>query len=162
MATQEPYKLKHVKNFVHNVDKPSPLDCCTHKPNLPGRFTMLRSHTPLRLIPCTLLLVVSISGESQRDMAHSDTPGTGRMDDQRVLEAVKKEILSSLNMDREPRPTQKASRRRLNTMYELYRERIYEMEKNSSQSLRDPWRSTMTTVLYPSLGEVMMLQQWVL
>ncbi|XP_069562129.1 growth/differentiation factor 8 [Brachyistius frenatus] len=135
------------------MDKPCPLSCSTHKPNLPVRLTMLTSHTPLRLISCTLLLLllISTSGESRPHVAHEGTPDAGRMDSRKVLllEAVKTGILSSLGMDREPRPTRKASEQELRQMYQLYREQMREMRRNSSQSLRETQQSVMSTVLFP-------------
>ncbi|KAM6918296.1 growth/differentiation factor 8 [Xenentodon cancila] len=111
---------------------------------------MLTSHTPLRLIPCMLLLLGSTSGENQLGTACDGTADTDGMDNQRILflEAVKKGILSSLNMDREPRPTQKASQRRLNQMYRLYEEQISEMGQNSRQPRNEPQQSA--TVLLPA------------
>ncbi|XP_044076177.1 growth/differentiation factor 8 [Siniperca chuatsi] len=115
---------------------------------------MVRS---LTLISCTLLLLVSFSssGESRPHMAHEGTPDVDRMDSQRVLllEAVKTGILSSLGMDKGPRPTQKASEEELRAMYKLYREKLREMRGNSSQTMRETWQSTMSTVLFPATVE---------
>ncbi|XP_072220619.1 uncharacterized protein gdf15 [Leuresthes tenuis] len=112
---------------------------------------MFSSHTLLRLITCTLLLLISTSGESQPHMAHKGTPDMDRMDEQRVLlfDAVKKGILSSLGMDGEPRPAQKASHRERMKMHQLYKEKLSEMRRNSSQPVRENWESTMSTVLFP-------------
>ncbi|XP_040910316.1 inhibin beta C chain [Toxotes jaculatrix] len=146
------------------MDKPHPLSCSTLKPNLPGRLTMLRSRTLHRLILCKLLLLVSLSssGESRPHVAPEGTPDADRADSQRglVLEAVKKGILSSLGMEREPRPTKKATEQELRKMYQLYRETLREMRGNSSQPMRETWQSTFSTVLFPStVGPVKVLQR---
>lgn len=137
------------------MDKPHPRSCSTLKANLPGRLTMLRSFTLHRLVCCTLLLLVSYSssGESRPHEAHEGAPD---VDGQRVqlLEAVKMGILSSLGMDGQPRPTQKASEEELRNMYQLYREKLREMRSNSSQMLRETWQYTMSTVLFPVTGEM--------
>ncbi|XP_059201196.1 inhibin beta C chain [Centropristis striata] len=135
------------------MDKPHPLSNSTLKPDLPGRLTMLRSRTLHRLIPCTLLLLVSLSssGESRPHEARQGTPDVDRTDSQRVLllEAVKTGILSSLGMDEAPRPTKRASEEELRGMYQLYREKLREMRRNSSQPMTETWQSTMSTVLIP-------------
>lgn len=135
------------------MDKPHPLSCSTLKPNLPGRLTMIRSH---RLISsCTLLLLASLSslGESR--------PHQPDVDSQRdlILEAVKTGILSSLGVDREPRPAQKASEEELRKMYHLYREKVREMRGNSSQAMTETWQSTMSAVLFPATGEISVRQE---
>ncbi|XP_061587204.1 inhibin beta C chain [Cololabis saira] len=108
---------------------------------------MLRSHTPLGLIPCTLLLLlVSTSAENRLGTAPEGTPDNHRI---LFLEAVKKGILSSLNMDGEPGPTQRASQKRLDQMYQLYREQTSAMGQNSSQPPQETQQS-MATVLFPS------------
>lgn len=116
---------------------------------------MIRSHGACQLIFCALLLLVSLSssGESQ---PRGNTPDEGRMDSQRVLllEAVKTAILSSLGMDREPKPPQRASQRDLRKMFELYREKLREERRNSTQ----PWKSSMTAVLFSSTGEIFVWQ----
>lgn len=126
------------------------MSCSTLKPDIPGRLTMLRSvHS---LISCMVLLLVSLSslGESQ---PHNNTPGAERVDNQKVqlLEAVKTGILSSLGMDREPRPDHKVSHQELRKMYQLYREKLVEIRRNSSQPMRETWQST---VLFPATGEI--------
>lgn len=141
------------------MDKPRPLlSCSTLKPDLPGRLTMLRSHAVHQLISCTLLLLVSLSslGESRPHVAHNNTPDADRMDSQKVLllEAVKIEILSSLDVDREPRPAQKVSEQELRKMYQLYRDKLVEMRRNSSQK-RETWQST---VLFSATGEIFVWQ----
>lgn len=144
------------------MDKPHPLSCSTLTPDLPGRLTMLRSRTLHRLISCTLLLLTSLSssGESRPDVAHGGTPGVDKMDSRRVLvlEAVKTGILSSLGMDREPIPTQKASEEELRKMYQLYREQLREMRGNSSRTMGETRRSPMSTVLFPATGELFVRQ----
>ncbi|KAM4556468.1 growth/differentiation factor 8 [Fundulus diaphanus] len=113
---------------------------------------MLRPHTPLLLIFYTLLLLlVPTSGQSQPDTAHQGPLESGKADDQGVLilEVVKKEILRSLGLDKEPRPAMKSSQRELRKMFKLYREKLSEMRKNSSQSMRETWQSNMSTVLFP-------------
>ncbi len=120
---------------------------------------MLRSLALRRLVSCTLLLLASLSGlgESRPHVAHEGTPDAGGTDSQRVLllEAVKTGILSSLGMDKEPRPTQKASEGELRKMYELYREKLTEMRGNSSQTMKETWQSTLSTVLFPATGEML-------
>lgn len=131
------------------MDKPGPLSYSTNKPNLPGRLTVMTSHTLLRLISCMLLLLVSTSGKRRRHVAQE--PDVARADSQRVLllEAVKMGILSSLGMDKEPRPAQKASEEELREMYQLYREKMREMSGNSTQAMKETQESTMSTVLFP-------------
>lgn len=141
---------------------PHPLSSSTLKPKLPGRLTMLRSLTLQRLASCTLLLLASLScsGESRPHAAHKSTPGVDGVDSQRVLllEAVKTGILSSLGMDREPRPTQRASEEELRRMYQLYREKLTEMRGNSSQTMKETRQSTLSTVLFPATGETFVIQ----
>lgn len=142
------------------MDKPHPLmSCSTLKPDVPGRLTMLRSQAVHRLISCTLLLLVyfSSSGESRPHVAHDNTPDADRLGSQKVLllEAVKTGILSSLGMDREPRPTRKVSEQELRKMYQLYREKLREMRGNSSQPIRETWQSA---VLHPATGEIFVWQ----
>ncbi|XP_047444982.1 growth/differentiation factor 8 [Mugil cephalus] len=111
---------------------------------------MLRSHTLLRLITCTLLLPTSTSGESRPHVVQGGTPNADRKDIQEalLLEAVKTGILSSLGMDREPRITRKASEQELRRMYQLYIEKRRELRGNSSQSIKNTLQSTTTTVLF--------------
>ncbi|XP_033507292.2 uncharacterized protein gdf15 [Epinephelus lanceolatus] len=137
------------------MDKPQALSCSTLKPNLPGRLTMLRSGTPRRLISCMLLLLVTLSSsaESWPQVAHEGTPDENSQRVQ-LLEAVKMGILSLLGVDREPRPTQKASEEELRKMYQLYREKVREMRGNSSQPMKETWQSTMSTVLFPATVEL--------
>ncbi|KAM6919763.1 inhibin beta E chain [Lycodopsis pacificus] len=118
---------------------------------------MLRSRTLHQLLSCMLLLLVSLSssGESRPHEAHKGTPDADRTHSQRVLllEAVKTGILGSLGMDREPRPTRKASEEELRRMYQLYREKVREMRGNSSQPMKETWQSTVSTVLFPATVE---------
>uniref|UniRef100_A0A3Q3L5Q5 Protein DVR-1-like n=2 Tax=Mastacembelus armatus TaxID=205130 RepID=A0A3Q3L5Q5_9TELE len=119
---------------------------------------MLRSYTIHRLFSCVLLLIsLSSSGDSRPHMAPRGAPDVDRVDRQRdvFLEAVKTGILSSLGMDREPRPTQKASEQEMRKMYELYSETLSVMSGNSSQSIRETAQSTMTTVLFPATVELL-------
>lgn len=129
--------------------------CCSHKSDLPGWLTMCISHTILPLVTCTLLLLASTSGEGQLHKAHENTPDMESMDSQAVLllEAVKTGILSSLGMDVEPRLTQKASKKELREMYQLYRRKIREIRGNSSQPMGENSQSTMSTVLFPGTDE---------
>ncbi|XP_070701888.1 growth/differentiation factor 15 [Pempheris klunzingeri] len=124
---------------------------------------MLRSRTLHRLISCTLLLLASLSGsgESRPQAAHGGTPDADRTDSQRVLvlEAVKTGILSSLGMDREPMPNQKASEGELRKMYQLYREQLREMRGNSSQMMGETRQSTVSTVLFPATVEPLKVLQ---
>ncbi|KAM9350143.1 LOW QUALITY PROTEIN: growth/differentiation factor 8 [Symphorus nematophorus] len=130
---------------------------CSKRPNLPSRLTMLGSPTLHQLISCTLLLLVSFSssGESLPHMTQEVSLDVDRTDSQRalLLEAVKTGILSSLGVDREPRPAQKASEEELRKMYQLYREKMREMRGNSSQTTSETWHSTMSTVLFPATAE---------
>ncbi|XP_034051986.1 protein DVR-1 [Gymnodraco acuticeps] len=139
------------------MDKPHLLSCTTFKPDLPGTLTMLRSCTLHRLFSCTLLLLVflSSSGESHPQTAQEGSPDVRRVDSKRVLllEAVKSGILCSLGMEREPRPTQKASEEELRKMYQIYREQIREMRGNSSLPMIGNQQSTMSTVLFPATVE---------
>lgn len=129
--------------------------CCSHISDLPGWLTMCISHTILPLVTCTLLLLASTSGEGQLHKAHENTPDMESMDSQAVLllEAVKTGILSSLGMDVEPRLTQKASKKELREMYQLYRRKIREIRGNSSQPMGENSQSTMSTVLFPGTDE---------
>uniref|UniRef100_A0A3Q0SN96 TGF-beta family profile domain-containing protein n=1 Tax=Amphilophus citrinellus TaxID=61819 RepID=A0A3Q0SN96_AMPCI len=121
---------------------------------------MCISHTILPLVTCTLLLLVSTSGEGQPREAHEDTPDADRTDSQTVLllEAVKTGILSSLGMDTEPRLTQKASKKELREMYQLYRKKIRAIRGNSSQPMGGNSQSTMSTVLFPGTDENLVRQ----
>lgn len=116
---------------------------------------MCISHMILPLVTCTLLLLASTSGEGQLHKAHENTPDMESMDSQAVLllEAVKTGILSSLGMDVEPRLTQKASKKELREMYQLYRRKIREIRGNSSQPMGENSQSTMSTVLFPGTDE---------
>lgn len=69
-----------------------------------------------------------------------------------LLEAVKTGILSSLGLDKEPRPAQNASEEELRNMYRRYREKLQEMRGNSSQMMSETRR--YTTVLFPATGEI--------
>lgn len=145
------------------MDKPHPLSCSTLKPNLPARLTMLRSltlHQPVSFTLLLLLISFSSSGESRPHVAHKGALDVDRMDSQRVLllEAVKTGILSSLGIDREPRPTQKASEEELRKMYKLYREKLREMRGNHSQTMTETWQSSKSTVLFPATGEIFVRQ----
>nr|XP_020471613.1 growth/differentiation factor 15 [Monopterus albus] len=116
---------------------------------------MLKSVYQLICYTLPLLVFFSSSGESRPHVAHQGTPDAARTASQRVLllEAVKIGILSSLGMDMEPRPTQKASEQELSRMYQLYRETLREMRGNSSHLLKETRQSTMTTVLFPATVE---------
>lgn len=118
--------------------------CSTVTPTLPGCLTMLRSL--LRLTCCTLLLLASLPGPGQ------SRPHTAR--DVLLLEAVKTGILSSLGVDKEPRPIIRASEEELREMYQLYKEKLREMRGNSSQTVRESSQSTVSTVLFPASGKV--------
>ncbi|XP_029971151.1 inhibin beta C chain [Salarias fasciatus] len=112
---------------------------------------MLTSHTLLRLISCTLLHLSSTSGENWLHVPHEDTPGVDRVQNQRtlLLEAVRTGILSSLDMDKEPRPTRKVSEGELRRMFQLYWEKMREMRGNSSETRQ----SLKSTVLFPETVE---------
>lgn len=140
------------------MDKPIPQWWSTDKPSSPSRLTMLRLHTPPLLISYTLLLLlVPTSGRSHPDAAHQRTLETGKIDDRGVLvlEAVKKGILGSLGLHKEPRPTMKASQRELRKMFKLYQQKLSEMRRNSSQSTRETRRSNISTVLFPGIDEIL-------
>uniref|UniRef100_A0A3B5LNB2 TGF-beta family profile domain-containing protein n=2 Tax=Xiphophorus couchianus TaxID=32473 RepID=A0A3B5LNB2_9TELE len=114
---------------------------------------MLTSHTPALLASYTLLLLlVPTSGVLQPDAARQGLLETSNVDDRGplILEAVKKGILGSLGLDKEPKPAMKASQRELRKMFKLYREKISEMRRNSSQSVRETWQSNTSTVLFPA------------
>ncbi|XP_007573869.2 growth/differentiation factor 15 [Poecilia formosa] len=135
------------------MDKPIPQWWSTYKSTLASRLTMLTSHTPALLASYTLLLLlVPTSGGLQPDVARQGLLETGNLDDREalVLEAVKKGILGSLGLDREPKPAMKASQRELRKMFKLYREKVSEMRRNSSQSVRETWQSNTSTVLFPA------------
>ncbi|KAL6104354.1 gdf15 [Pungitius sinensis] len=118
---------------------------------------MFSSRTLLQLVSCSLLLLASLSGsgESRPQVAHEGTPDEGRTHGLRalLLEAVKTGILGSLGMDREPRPTRKASDEELKRMYQLYGEKVREVRGNSSQPMKETRQSTMSTVLFPATVE---------
>lgn len=83
---------------------------------------MLRSLLAYRLAPCLLLLLVL-----------SARPGEGKD----LLDAVKEGILSSLGMEREPRPLRKASEEELWSVYRSYWEKLREMGVNSSRVMAE-------------------------
>ncbi|KAI3375082.1 hypothetical protein L3Q82_021604, partial [Scortum barcoo] len=126
--------------------------------NLPVRLTMLRS-----LASCVLLLLATLSslGDSRPHVANERAPDADGTDGRRVLvlEAVKTGILSSLGMDREPRPTQRASKEELREMYQLYREKLAEMRGNSSQTMKETSQSTVFSVLFPTTVEPLKVLQ---
>lgn len=134
------------------MDKPHPVSSRILKlPNLLG--TMLRS------LSCMLLLLLALfcsSGESRPYEAQQSTPGADTMDNQRVLlpEAVKAGILNSLGLEGEPRPVKKASEEEMKEIFQLYRAKLNEMRRNSSQTLRETWQSTTSAVLFPATGEI--------
>ncbi|XP_068558724.1 growth/differentiation factor 15 [Cebidichthys violaceus] len=121
---------------------------------------MLRSRALHRLLSrmlllLLLLLLLLVSGESRLHEAHEGTPDADGTRSQRapLLEAVKTGILGSLGMDREPRPTRKASEEELRRMYRLYGEKVREVRRNSSQLMKETRQSTMSTVLFPATVE---------
>lgn len=81
---------------------------------------MLRS---AQLLICLLLLR---SAASRPQGAQEGAPEADAADSRRLLllEAVKAGILSSLGMETEPRPTKKASKEELRSMFQLYREKL--------------------------------------
>lgn len=113
------------------MDRPHVKSCRTVGRNLPGRLAMLSSRTAYQLAPCLLLVLLAWPGEG-----HPNTPA---MDTQRkeLLEAVKAGILSSLGMEQEPRPAQKASEEELRRAYQSYWETLRAMGGNSSQALAE-------------------------
>ncbi|XP_037537440.1 inhibin beta C chain [Nematolebias whitei] len=129
------------------MNQPTPRSVNTHAPDPTGRLTMLTSHTPLRLISCSLLLLLLTSGSTSKE-SWSPTAGT---DSQKVLilDAVKTGILRSLGLDREPWPTPKASQQELKKMLQLYREQISEMKRNASRQVRMARQTSTTAVLFP-------------
>ncbi|KAM9719948.1 growth/differentiation factor 8 isoform 2-T2 [Menidia menidia] len=112
---------------------------------------MLKLHTPVQLITFTLLFLIFTSGESQPQLAHKGKPGMNRMDKQQVhlFGAVKKEILSYLGMDREPKTARKASHSEITKMYQLYEEKLNEVRTHSSQPGNWSQQPTMSSVLFP-------------
>lgn len=92
---------------------------------------MLSSLTAYQLAPCLLLVLLAWPGEGR--------PDTPVMDTQRkeLLEAVKAGILSSLGMEQEPSPAQKASEDELQRAYQSYWETLREMGGNSSQTVAE-------------------------
>lgn len=104
--------------------------------NLPGRLVMLSSLLAYQLAPCVLLVLLAWPGESRPDTGPRSAPV---MDNQRMelLKAVKAEILSSLGMEREPSPAQKASEEELRSMYWSYWEKLREVGGNSSQIMEE-------------------------
>lgn len=81
---------------------------------------MLGSLLAYGLAPCLLLVL-------------SARPGEGT----ELMEAVKEGILSSLGMEREPRPVRKASEEELRRMYRSYGEKLREMGVNSSRMMAE-------------------------
>ncbi|XP_056149632.1 growth/differentiation factor 15 [Lampris incognitus] len=140
--------------LTSSIQRASPV----RKPNWCSKVTMLRAFRLPSLLTCMpLLFCLSCLGEGQPRWANDGPPGVGKQDSQKVLllEAVKTGILSSLGMDREPGPIQKASDQGLTTMHQLYREKLRELRRNSSQSQRKSWRlpNSMTTVLLQATVE---------
>lgn len=95
---------------------------------------MLRSLPAYQLAPCVLLVLLAWPGEGRPDVASRSVPVA---DTQRseLLEVVKAEILSSLGMEREPRPARKASEEELRRMHQSYWEKLREMGGNSSRMM---------------------------
>lgn len=93
---------------------------------------MLRSLPASQLAPCVLLVLLAWPGEGRPDVGPRSVPV---LDTQRseLLEAVKAGILSSLGMERAPRPARKASEEELRRMYRSYWEKLIEMGGNSSR-----------------------------
>lgn len=113
------------------MDRPHVKSCRIVGRNLQGRLAMLSSHTAYQLAPCLLLVLLAWPGEGQ--------PNPAAMDAQRkeLLEAVKAGILSSLGMEQEPSPAQKASEEELQHAYQSYWEALRAMGGNSSQTLAE-------------------------
>lgn len=110
------------------MDRSHAKSCSRAGRNLPGRLAMLASLPAYRLAPCLLLvLLVCPAG------------GQPVVDAQRkaLQEAVKAGILSSLGLEQEPRPPQKASAEELQRVYQSYWDRLREMGGNSSQALAE-------------------------
>ncbi|KAM7400900.1 hypothetical protein PAMA_005206 [Pampus argenteus] len=114
----------------------------------------------MQLFYATIEFEIS-SWESRLHVALEGAPDADTTDSQRVplLESVKMTILGSLGMDSEPQPSQKASEQELRKMHRLYREKLREMRRNSSRPMRETWRSTMSTVLFPARVEPVKLLQ---
>ncbi|XP_028329065.1 growth/differentiation factor 15 [Gouania willdenowi] len=119
---------------------------------------MARSHA----LPLLLLLLVleraSARREPLQDQGGPPDPGTMDRDRALLLEAVKMEILSSLGLDREPRPIQKASEQELKTMFHLYWDTVTDMETNTSRPVTGSGESIVSTVLFP-VGTVEVLRR---
>lgn len=125
------------------MDRPHVKSCSTVGRNLPDRLAMLSSLTAYQLAPCLLLFLLAWPGEGQPDTPVVDTPR------KELLEAVKAGILSSLGMEQEPSPAQKASEEELQRMYQSYWETLREMEGNSNQPLAE---AEQRSTVHPGTG----------
>ncbi|KAM9789300.1 inhibin beta E chain [Neosynchiropus ocellatus] len=96
-----------------------------------------------KLSSCLLVMIFLLSSGESRPHGVEEGRSEGQRD--LLLAAVKVGILNSLGMDKEPRPTQKASEGELRRMYRLYRATLRGMRGNSSQPSREP-----STVLFPT------------
>lgn len=118
---------------------------------------MLRSLALSSLLTWMALLSSLCRGESQAHLTQGDPPRLGQEVSQRalLLEVVKTGILSSIGMEREPRPRERASEEELRRMHRLYKKTLRELRGNSSQAMEESWRSKqiISTVLLPATGE---------
>ncbi|XP_028988519.1 bone morphogenetic protein 2-A [Betta splendens] len=109
---------------------------------------MLRSaRRPAGLV---LLLLLSLSrvGQSRPRAPGGDGPGRRAQ----LLEALRAGILSSLGVDREPRPNRAAPDQDLERMYQLYRDALREARGNASRRAGETWQFA---VLHPATVELL-------
>lgn len=131
------------------MDKLHVKSCSTCRRNLPDRLTMLRLLPAYQLAPCMLLVLLAWPREGRPEVAPQSAPVA---DTQRseLLEVVKAGILSSLGMEREPRPARKASEEELRRMYQSYWEKLREMGGNSSRMMVE---ADQHSSLHPGRGK---------
>lgn len=125
------------------MDRPPVKSCSTAGRRLPGRLAMLSSLTANQLAPCLLLALLAWPGEARPDVPVMDAQR------KELLEAVKAEILSSLGMEQQPSPAQKAPEEELQRVYQSYWETLREMGGNSSQPLAE---AEQRSSLHPGTG----------
>lgn len=114
------------------MDRSHVKSCGAFGRNLPGRLAMRRSPSTIQLSPCLLLVLLAWPAGGRPD-ARSWSAPVADARRAKLLEAVKEGILSSLGMEREPRPARKASEEELHSAYQSYWEKLREMGENSSR-----------------------------
>ncbi|CAB1325981.1 unnamed protein product [Coregonus sp. 'balchen'] len=117
----------------------------------------MSSSVALRFLFSWVALLSSLhQGEGRPRLAQDSTPRLGQEESQRalLLEAVKTGILSSMGMEKEPRPRELASEEELRRMHRLYRETLTLLRGNSSQE-GESWHSPKRTytLLLPATVE---------